>query len=133
MLEPLNTSERAILDALLDIDGATVQEVRQRFLPSDLVAVLSPSGGWRTRANFIKAVSSARPSRFRPAIDTRGGRSCRAGGGGSVSSCLSFQSEPVIGGREDPGGAGPGQPVGGECPGEASPGVGCGEISHRSA
>ena len=58
MLEPLNTSERAILDALLDIDGATVQEVRQRFLPSDLVAVLSPSGGWRTRANFIKAVSS---------------------------------------------------------------------------
>ena len=58
MLEPLNTSERAILDALLDIDGATVQEVRQRFLPSDLVAVLSPRGGWRIRANFIKAVSS---------------------------------------------------------------------------
>ena len=52
---------------------------------------------------------------------------------GAVSSCLSFLSEPVIGGREDPGGAGPGQPVGGECPGEASPGVGCGEISHRSA
>ena len=37
------------------------------------------------------------PSRFRPATDTRGGRACRPGGEGSVSSCPLFQSEPVIG------------------------------------
>lgn len=54
----MQASERAILDALLESDGATVQEVRQRFLPSDFVAALSPSGSFRTRANFIKAVSS---------------------------------------------------------------------------
>ena len=37
---------------------------------------------------------SVRPSRSRPASDTRGGRPCRPGDGGSVSSCPLFQSEP---------------------------------------
>ena len=57
MPEPLNASEHAILDALLEKDGATVKEVRERFLPSDFISVLSTSTS-RTRASFIKAVSS---------------------------------------------------------------------------
>ena len=54
-----------------------------------------PSGA--VRSGCLRSGGSVRPSRFRPATDTRGGRACRPGGEGSVSSCPLFQSEPVIG------------------------------------
>ena len=70
----------------------------------DAVKDLAPPDGravpYLTMRAFIVGGSNnnARPAKSRPATDTRGGRACRPGGGGSVSSCLRFSPEPVIGG-----------------------------------
>ena len=63
----------------------------------DAVKDLAPPDGRAVpyltmRAFIVGGSNNARPAKSRPATDTRGGRACRPGGGGSVSSCLRFKS-----------------------------------------